>query len=212
MSIESHSVTTQPSGVPTGHFYVLQPDIYSGGPGHGLTFSNLERLLTPPRRILRPADGGFPVLPEIPVLIQSASGRPLKDLEGVFSGYWLVSEELKKVLERHDADGFAFTPCNVVSADGTSLGEYHLCDVLRVIDVLDESLSRLDIRIGEEYAKGKHYRIGPGASLAFREHEISAAHVFRTPFSSYVFCDKKLRGAIIESGCVGISLEDAADF
>ncbi|QWP76105.1 DUF1629 domain-containing protein [Lysobacter sp. K5869] len=212
MNIESHSVTAQPSDAPTGRFYVLQPDIYSGGSGHGLTFSNLERLLTPPRRILRPAEGGFPVLSELPVLIQSAQGRPLKDLEGVFSGYWLVSDELKQVFERHDAEGFAFTPCSVVSADGASLGDYHLCDVLRVIDVLDESRSKLDIRIGEEYAKGKHYRIGPGASLAFREREISEAHVFRTPFSSYVFCDRELRGAIIDSGCVGISLEDAADF
>lgn len=177
-----------------------------------MEFSNLERLLTPPRRILRPAEGGFPVLPELPVLIQSASARPLKDLEGVFSGYWLVSEKLRQVFDHHDPIGFSFTSCKVVSADGTSLGEYHLCDVLRVIDVLDESQSRVDIRIGEEYAKGKHYRIGPGASLAFRKSEISAAHVFRTPFSSYVFCDRELRDAIIDSGCAGISLEDAADF
>jgi hypothetical protein len=200
------------SGSATGEFYVIQPDIYSGGAGHDLTFSNIERLLTPPRRILRPAEGGFPMLVERPVLVQGPHGRALRDLEGSFSGYWLVSARLKKILETVAPDGFAFTICNVVLATGSPPEEHYLCDVLPVIDALDEENSKLQVKIGEEYINGKRYRIGPGVSLAFDRRKVIGTHVFRTPFHSYVFCDRSLRDAILGGECTGVSLEDASAF
>ncbi|MGE1157083.1 imm11 family protein, partial [Pseudomonas kitaguniensis] len=69
-------------------FYVFGPDITGGGPGHGLVFVNKEKLLTPPRLILRPDGGGFPKLNERPhIAYDKKKGRPPRDLEGTLSGY-----------------------------------------------------------------------------------------------------------------------------
>lgn len=205
--------TTTVSTAATGDFYVLGPDVYRDGPGHGLVFANLSRLLLPPRKILRPAEGGFPVLREKPRLVQDrANGRALSDLEATFSGYWLVSQRLKDIFEKIDADGFAFAACDVELSDGPLAAPHYLCDVLRVVDALDESRSKLKIEISDEYAKGKFYYIGNGASLAFKSEVIGDFHAFRTPYSGFVFCDRLLHDALSGGDLTGVSLEDASDY
>lgn len=56
------TTTNQPK---KGEFFHLQPDVRRGGKGHGVVFENRDALLTPPRLILKPKDGGFPALREI---------------------------------------------------------------------------------------------------------------------------------------------------
>lgn len=194
-------------------FYVLRPSISGGGPGHRLAFANLEGLLTPPRRVLRPAHGGFPHLKETPLLVQGAGGRkPLDDLEASFGGYWLVSRRLKEAFQKIDPEGFAFAACDVRLHDGADAGERFLCDVLRVIDALDEDRSKTKIETGEAFAKGKFYHVTTGSSLVFKREAVGVAHTFRTPYSSFVFCDESMHAALREGGFTGVETEDASDY
>lgn len=59
-----------------GEFFLLMPDATRGGKGHGVVFENAKRLRIPPRLILRPEEGGFPLMAEKPLLVYSAEGEP----------------------------------------------------------------------------------------------------------------------------------------
>lgn len=88
-----------------GEFFILEPDALRGGKGHGVVFENEQKLLTPPRCILQPEEGGFPALCEIPRLTHYAGkGAFPQDLEGGMSGYWLVSQRLRNVMEAPEAE------------------------------------------------------------------------------------------------------------
>lgn len=72
-------------------------------------FENEDALLATPRLILLPKAGGFPPLRETPRLVyRERQGVPPQDLEGGLSGYWLVSERLRQVMEEIDPDAFVF--------------------------------------------------------------------------------------------------------
>ncbi|MDR1076494.1 MAG: DUF1629 domain-containing protein [Xanthomonadaceae bacterium] len=61
-----------------GEFYLLMPDL-EYAPEPGVVFENVKQLLTPPRFILKPDEGGFPPLRETPRLILDlAQGRHYK--------------------------------------------------------------------------------------------------------------------------------------
>lgn len=203
----------------TGQYFLLEPDSTRGGSGHGVVFENAKRLLDSPRLVLRPHEGGFPEFRETPLLVYSpAKGDPPEDLEGGMSGYWLVSKRLKEVFEQTDPAGFQFAECDYRLADGSAGPTYFLCDVVRVLDAVDENSSVLNIEISDRYYAGKHYGFSGGASIAFLEEVVGSAHVFRTPYSGkYVVCDRSMRDAIVEAGIwepttsLGIWFIDAAD-
>jgi hypothetical protein len=203
-----------------GEFYILEPDMRRGGPGHGVVFENLDQLLTPPRLILWPEGGGFPTLRETPRLVHDPKrGPPPEDLEGGLSGYWLVSERLKNVFQAVDPEAFAFVECDYRLADGSKGPRYFLCDVVRTLDALDEENSKLNIEISNEFAKGKFYDFSGGVSLSFRKDIIGNSHAFRMPYSrKYVICDRMLHDAVQAAGMSvgrksnGLWFEDAADY
>lgn len=56
-----------------GEFFQLRPDARRGGKGHGVVFENEKALLSPPRLILKPDEGGFPPLHETPRLVYNPS-------------------------------------------------------------------------------------------------------------------------------------------
>ncbi|MFD0321506.1 imm11 family protein [Lysobacter gummosus] len=88
------------SGPEQGRFYLIDIAHPGRGKGHGVVIANLARLLTPPRGILRPRHGGFPHMSEVPQLVHDPERGDLpRDLEASLSGYWLVSERLKEVLQ-----------------------------------------------------------------------------------------------------------------
>lgn len=202
-----------------GEFFLLQPDTTRGGRGHGVVFENVKTLRTPPRMILRPASGGFPSLSEAPRLVHSPDeGDPPQDLEGGISGYWMVSERLHRVLSQVDPDGFAFVAADYRLSDGKKGPPYYLCDVIRELDALDETSSKLAIDVSDEFPAGKFYDLTGGSSLVFRRDAVGAAHAFRTPYSGrLVFCDRHLRDAIMDAGIGtgkqthGVWFTDAAD-
>jgi len=202
-----------------GQYFLLQPDTTRGGRGHGVVFENATTLRTSPRLILRPARGGFPPLSETPRLVHRLDqGDPPEDLEGGMSGYWLVSERLRRVMTAVDPEGFAFAEVDYRLSDGRQGPPYHLCDVVRCLDALDETRSKLTIIESDEFPVGKFYDLTGGSSLVFHEHVVGMAHVFMTPYSGrLVFCDRQLRDAIIDAGMgapsrsLGVWFTDAAD-
>ncbi|UAU33125.1 DUF1629 domain-containing protein [Xanthomonas campestris] len=200
--------TTTANQPKAGEFFILEAGAING-PGHGVVFVNLDRLLTPPRLILLPEGGGFPALREKPQLIYSPSrGVPPRDLEAGFSGYWLVSERLHRVMLSVDSKAFAFAEVDYRLADGAEGRRYYLCDVVQEIDALDESTSILSIETGEEFINGKFYDLTGGTSVTFKHDRLGAAHVFKTPYNDTVFCDRFFKDA---AAAAGIATDTDAD-
>lgn len=194
------STTNQPKA---GEFFHLQPDARRGGKGHGVVFENEQALLTPPRIILQPKDGGFPPLRETPRLVYHPSEGVLpQDLEGGMSGYWLVSERLRRVMETVDPDAFVFAGTDYRLADGSEGSSYFLCDVIRTVDALDEEASQLRIEISDDFEEGKYYLLTGDVRLSFKRDVLGSAHVFRLPFYEGVFCDRVFKDAVEAAGIV----------
>lgn len=180
-----------------GEFFELLPDARRGGKGHGVVFENENVLRTPPRLIVKPKEGGFPPLRETPRLVYRPSEGVLpEDLEGGFSGYWLVSERLRHVMESVDADAFAFVDADYRLADGSKGPTVFLSDVVRTLDALDEEASELNIEISDDFEAGKYYDLTGNIRLAFRRDVLGSAHVFRLPFHGGVFCDRTFKEAV----------------
>lgn len=198
-----------------GEFYLLMPDL-TYAPAPGVVFENEKQLLTPPRVMLKPVRGGFPHLKETPRLVLDPAKGPVpRDLEAGFSGYWLVSERLRKAIAAVDPDGFTFVECDVRNADGSPGPRYFLVDCNRTLDALDEANSEANIEVSDEFVGGKYYDFGEGASLVFRKEVIGQAHVFHLPYStrSFVICDQVLRQAAINAKATdGLWFTDTADW
>jgi hypothetical protein len=131
-----------------------------------------------------------------------SEGVPPEDLEGGMSGYWLVSERLRQVMEAVDRDAFVFCDTDYRLADGSKGPTYFLCDVVRTLDALDEEASTLNIVISDDYEEGKYYGMTGELRLAFKRDVLGSAHVFRLPFHGGVFCDRALKDAVEAAGIV----------
>lgn len=200
-----------------GEFFLLEAGTVSG-PRCGVAFTNLDRLLSPPRLVLLPEEGGIPPLRQVPCLkFDPSDGPPPKDLEPGFSGYWLVSKRLHDVMRSTDPGAFAFAEVHYLVEGGVKGEARYLCTVVSVIDALDEAASTLLIDRSEEFINGKFYDLGGGASITFDRNKLGAAHVFRTPYTGTVFCDQILREAVaaagiaVDSGADGLWFIDASD-
>lgn len=193
-----------------GAFFVIEPSFWGGGKIPGLEISNEKALRLPGTYIIEPPNGDPNQYPERPKLLHvpKLGGLP-RDFENLF-GMWIVSEALKQVFESIDPRGFAFSACDFTLADGTPGPQYYFCGVLRTLDALDESASRLKIEIGE-FVNGKYYDRSGGASLVFRKDVVGTAHVFLTPFALDVFCDRALHDAVGAAGLSGVRFTDVAD-
>lgn len=176
-------------------FYVLGPNLLGGGKGHGLVFANEDKLRTPPRLIVRPAEGGFPVLREKPHIVHDKKeGNAPRDLESSLSGYWFISERLKQIFETVDPEGFAFAECDYTLSDGSKGPRHYLCDVVRTLDALDEDRSK--VKISFEPSGRKLYSVAGGASLVFKESFADDSHIFIQPgLGTDPICDSILRDA-----------------
>ncbi len=200
-----------------GEFFLLEAGKING-PASGVAFENLDRLLSPPRLILKPEGGGFPTFRETPRLVHNPSkGPPPLDLEPGFSGYWLVFERLQKVMATVDPHAFAFAKVDYRLADGSRGPLHYFCDVVRELDALDENASTLHIDTSEPFINGKFYDLTGGASVTFDRRRLGNAHVFKTPFTTRVFVDRVFVDAVSTAGIVtdsdadGLWLIDASD-
>ncbi|KHS06744.1 MULTISPECIES: DUF1629 domain-containing protein [Xanthomonas] len=200
--------TTTANQPKAGEFFILEAGMING-PVNGVVFENVKDLLSPPRLILRPEGGGFPPMRETPRLVYHPSkGPPPKDLEPGFSGYWLVSDRLFQVMTSVDPNAFAFVEVDYRLADGSKGPRHLLCDVIQEIDALDEEVSKLFIDTTEDFVNGKFYDLTGGASVTFDRERLGPAHVFKTPYTIEVFCDRVFRDAV---AAAGIETETDAD-
>jgi Protein of unknown function (DUF1629) len=123
---------------------------------------------------------------------------------------WIVSEPLKQVFLAVDPTAFAFAACDVTLWDGSPGPQYHLCNVVREPDALDEAASKVKIRPGD-YVTGRYHDRSGWASLMFRPEAVGSAHIFASPCSADVFCDRVMRDAVVRAGLKGVRLQDATD-
>jgi hypothetical protein len=194
-----------------GKFFCIRPDIRGGGKGHGLVIANEDKLALPGRHTISLPNGDPGQYPEKPILLYVRKmGRLPRDMEGL-GGIWILSEPLKQAFEAVDPEGFTFVASDFILADGSPAPQRYLCNVVRTLDALDEEASKLKIETSDDYVNGKFYSRAGGASLAFREAIVGSAHIFRTPFSDQVFCDRVLCDALKRAKLTGVWLTDAAD-
>jgi hypothetical protein len=205
-SFSSHNRKRKPK---SRKFFKMGPDVRSRRRA-GYRLKN-RMTLTQGRSDLGPPIGrrGFRDYPEPPRLVfDHKLGRVPRDLEQC-SAYWLISDRMKTVLKSVDPQGFAFVRCEVHLRDGRPGPRYWLCDVVRILDAIDETASRL--RIYDE--KGdKTYNLMGGANLVFKQDIVARAHVFRMAhLEPSVICDQDLKDACKSAGLKGISFRDAAN-
>ncbi|QOZ70770.1 DUF1629 domain-containing protein [Bradyrhizobium arachidis] len=189
-------------------YYEMGPDYSVGGrPGYWLE----DESILPPYEVFRlPAS----TAPASFVFDKSKGSLPY-DLEPYY-GWWLISDRTKAVLEGLDPEAFVFVPCHVRVPQGSYHGpDYWLCDVVRVLDALDESQSRLIIRIEDnprslDFGK-KVYLALPGSKRVFTEAAIGKAHIFRMAHAEAdVICDQDMKDACKAAGLKRIRFKDVS--
>ncbi|MGE6335147.1 imm11 family protein [Stenotrophomonas sp. NPDC077659] len=199
-----------------GKFYILRADMRGGGRGNGVEVENEDDIPFPAGLSVPPEAGGLANLKVKPRLRHKRRlGEMPKDLQSGITDYWLVSEPLKQLLASVDPEGFAFAECEFVLEDGATAAPHYFCEVTRVLDAVDLASSTVKV-LTEGYRNGKYYSASGGARLAFDTTVVGAAHVFVTPYTADVFCDRVLRDALIAGGfgvgssTRGVRLIDAA--
>lgn len=186
-----------------------------GGPGASIELDNPDEVIKPPMTTLSPMPyrehrgykGCYPISPRF--VFGKKKGPMPRDIEE-YAGHWLVSDRLKAVLEQVDPEGFDFAECDIRLKDGARGPRYWLCDVLRVLDAVDEANSRLQLcnRSGEP----KLYGLAGPHRLVFRTDVVGSAHSFRLKFSvSYVVVDDLIKTACQEAGIKGTKFVDVAN-
>jgi Protein of unknown function (DUF1629) len=192
--------------LPAQKFHKISPSFTPGLPGFNI--ENIDKLLDG-GQVLRPPTGGrgFPTYPEPPrLLIDTRMGRLPLDCE-TYHEYWLVSESMKSVLEAIDPEGCAFLKCEINVVRGDVDCDYWLCDVLRMLDAVDEVTSRLTIR---QHPDGRKIYWLLGASLTFKLDVVGSAHIFRLAFmKADVFCDQQVKEACKAEKLKGVQFTDA---
>ncbi|EJN15807.1 Protein of unknown function (DUF1629) [Bradyrhizobium sp. YR681] len=186
----------------------MGPDFGVGGkPGYWLE----DESILPPYKVFRlPASTA-----RAPFVFDKSIGSLPYDLEPYY-GWWLISDRTKVLFEALDPEAFVFVPCDVRVPQGSYHGPgYWLCDVVRVLDALDESQSRLIIRTEDDprslkFGK-KVYLTMPGSKLVFTEAAIGEAHIFRMAHSeSDVICDQEMKDACKAAGLKRIRFDNVS--
>ncbi|MHB0768801.1 imm11 family protein [Bradyrhizobium sp. 5.13L] len=187
-------------------FYKISPN--NGG---GSGFSVADESVLPPYRVSRlPAS-----TPPVPCIFNKSDGSPPYDLELCFR-WWLISDRAKAVFERIDPEAFVFVPCDVRVRQGSYRGpNYWLCDVVRVLDALDEAKSsvRIGVRDDVRYIDHgqKYYELISDYKLVFREAAIGNAHIFRMAYKCLtVICDQEFKDACKSAGLKRIKIDDVS--
>jgi hypothetical protein len=182
-----------------------------GPGGSGFRLLNEERIFEggPPTFVPPPARRGFREYPERPVFSCDAKlGHIHWDFVGI-SGYWFISQKMKSVIEAIDPEAFAFLQCDVRSLDGKDQPVRWLCDVIRVLDALNEDTST--IRIGTASNGSKVYRFVGDETLIFTESVVGESHIFRMKyFEPKVICDADFMRACKSASLKGVSFIAAA--
>jgi hypothetical protein len=176
----------------------------------GWKIENLAALTGGGDVLIAPPGRGFVCFPEPPrLLIDKSLGRVPMDWE-LYHDYWLASDRMKILLEALDLEGVRFVKCETRYRDSRAAPIYWLCDVVRLLDAVDEDKSVLKI----EYPTPdrKVYNLMGRSSLFFKEDVVGAAHIFRLHFYPMIVCDQMVKDACKEAGMRGIGFCDATKY
>jgi Protein of unknown function (DUF1629) len=191
-------------------FYIVARS--RGTRGSGFELLNDRALFQggPPIFVPPPGRRGFRDYPETPVFLSDARlGRTDRDFEE-YCGYWFISDRTKAVLDRVDSAAFAFLKCRVQLPDGTDGPVRWLCDVVPVLDALDEEKSKIAIRTAGDGSKV--YNFFGGENLVFREDAVGPHHVFRMMFfDAKIIGDEEMRLACKAGDITGVRFLDPTD-
>jgi Protein of unknown function (DUF1629) len=139
-------------------------------------------------------------------LADEKRGRINRDLE-IHAGFWFISGNMRSVLQAVDPEASSLIECDMQSPDGNRQAPRWLCEVVRVLDALDEVRSK--VRVGVADDGSKYYRRGGDEKLVFDEAVVGASHIFRMKYcESRIICDEELRRACKSAGLNGISFVD----
>ena len=217
------ATVTEPNAIKTsdeaashkGEFFLVDASFLGNGRVPGIEIANEEKLIHPGMNVVSPPNGMPDQYPERPHLanVPEKGGMP-RDLEEL-AGIWIVSEPLKQLFEQMDAEAFAFVACDFSLADGSPGPRYYLGNVLRRIDALDETSSRVRIKLDHNYQTGedeKLYSLVGGASLVFNHDVVGDAHIFRQDrMGAPPVCNRAMFDALIAANFSGVRLRDVAD-
>ena len=198
-----------------GEFFLVDASLLGNGRVPGIKIANEEKLIHPGMNVVSPPNGIPDHYPERPHLVHvpDKGGMP-RDLEEL-AGIWIVSEPLKQLFEHMDAEAFAFAACDFSLADGSPGPQYYLGNVLRRIDALDKTSSRVGIKLDHNYQTGedvKLYSLVGGASLVFKQDVVGDAHIFRQDhMGAPPICNRAMFDALSAANFSGVRLRDVAD-
>jgi hypothetical protein len=185
-------------------FYIVERRVTANPSGFDLANEDAQFEDRLPR-IMSPPDGqrGFPDYPVAPLFVCDPRRAPVHwDFE-VYLNYWFISERTKTLLENLDRDAFAFLRCDVRHPDGGDGPPRWLCDVVRVLDALDEQKSQ--VRIGTADDGSKFYGSAGRVNLVFKEDLVGPHPIFRMRHAeSTVICDDRLVTACKAARIVGV--------
>ncbi|CDZ37387.1 Hypothetical protein NGAL_HAMBI1146_23530 [Neorhizobium galegae bv. officinalis] len=72
-----------------------------------------------------------------------------------------------------------------------------MCDVVKEVDALDETASKVAVR----YIDGeKFYSLAADPELSFKREVLGDAHIFRQKNMGGIFCDSLLKQAMVGAG------------
>lgn len=171
----------------------------------GLIFENKQDLIPKGLNVFTcPDDGGrgFSWLTGRPRFKYSKRrGRTPKDLERVFD-YWLLKEKAKALFQKIDPQGFDFAECDVDLGTDDKSEKFWLCDVVRVLDGLDEKNSDVTVIESEDH---KLYSLIGSRRLIFDDSIIRSTKIFRMKFSlGTIICNDTFMDECRNSGLKGV--------
>jgi len=161
----------------------------------------------PPIFVPPPGRRGFRSYRETPVfLCNPRLGRIDRDFE-IDTGYWFISDRMKRAIEDVDPEAFAFLKCEVQMRDGSAGPVRWLCDVIRVLNALDEENSDVEIAVADDGSK--FYRPVIGGGVTFKPEVIDSHHIFRMAFfQAATVCDDEFRQACNSAELTGLRFVD----
>jgi uncharacterized protein DUF1629 len=193
------------AAAPERTFYSLSTA--RGSRGDGFRLLNGPDLFPGGLHVLAPVPGrrGFRNFSEALVFLADPRlGRIERDFE-IYGGYLFISDRMKATVEGVDPDGFAFLQCRVQLRDGSEGPVRWLCDIVRVLDAVDEENSLVQIRTADDGTK--FYRFH--GIVRFSSDAVGSAHIFRLKYLESTWaCDEEFRRACIKAELTGLVFED----
>ncbi len=125
-----------------------------------------------------------------------------------YSEYWLVSDRAKQLFDEIHASDFTYLAVDTEFDPGSEPTTYWLCDIVTVLDAVDEARSAVQSRIADDGSK-VHQMVGY-ASVAFDENLVGRHCVFRMKTNwPTLIGSESFKIAFKQAGLTGISFKEA---